>query len=32
MSQVADAYTSVREQMLSHRPTLWGKIKAELHW
>jgi hypothetical protein len=31
MGQVADAYTTVREQMISHRPTLWGEIKAEVH-
>ncbi len=32
MGQVADAYTSVREQMISHRPTLWEQIKPKLHW
>jgi len=32
MGQVADAYTSVREQMISHPPALWKDIKAKLHW
>jgi WD40 repeat protein/serine/threonine protein kinase len=31
MSQVADAYTSVREQTISHKPALWEEIKAKLH-
>ena len=30
MSQVADAYTEVRTQMNSHRPSLWEEIKAKL--
>ncbi len=30
MTEVADAYTSVREQVTAHRPTLWGAIKAKL--
>jgi len=32
MDQIADAYMSVREQVISHRPTLWEEIKAKLHW
>jgi hypothetical protein len=32
MGQVADAYTSVREQMISHTPALWSEIKAKLRW
>jgi TPR repeat protein len=32
MGQVADSYTAVREQMISHRPALWEDIKAKLHW
>jgi len=32
MDQVADAYTAVREQMISHRLTLWEEIKTKLHW
>ncbi len=28
MGQVADAYTSVREQMISHTPALWEEIRA----
>jgi WD40 repeat protein/serine/threonine protein kinase len=27
MDQVADAYASVREQVMAHGPTLWGEIK-----
>jgi len=30
MRQVADAYTSVREQTISHRPMLWEEIKTKL--
>jgi TPR repeat protein len=32
MRQVADAYTEVREQMISHTPALWEEIKAKLRW
>ena len=32
MGQVADAYTSVLEQMLLRTPALWEKIKAKFHW
>jgi TPR repeat protein len=32
MRQVADAYTEVREQMISHTPALWEQIKAKLQW
>jgi TPR repeat protein len=32
MRQVADAYTEVREQMISHTPAPWEQIKAKLHW
>jgi hypothetical protein len=32
MGQVADAYTAVREQMISHTPALWEEIKVRLHW
>ncbi len=32
MSKVADAYTSVREQMTSHTPALRAEIKTKLHW
>jgi hypothetical protein len=32
MGQVADAYTAVREQVISHTPALWEEIKAKLHW
>jgi hypothetical protein len=31
MTQVADAHTSVREQMISHRPVLPEEIEAKLH-
>jgi len=31
MRQVADAYTDVREQMISPTPALWEEIKARLH-
>jgi TPR repeat protein len=31
MSQVADAYTTVREQMISHTPAVWEELKANLH-
>jgi TPR repeat protein len=31
MTQVADAYTSVREQMISHQPMLSEEIEAKLH-
>jgi hypothetical protein len=31
MGQVADAYTAVREQVISYRPTPWEEIKAKLH-
>jgi hypothetical protein len=31
MSQVAEAYGSVREQMVSHTPVLREEIKAEIH-
>jgi TPR repeat protein len=32
MGPVADAYTAGPEQVMSHRPTLWGQIQAKLHW
>ena len=32
MGPVADAYTSVREQMSSHGPRLWEEIKANPLW
>jgi TPR repeat protein len=31
MTQVADTYTSVREQMTLHTPAPWEEIKAKLH-
>jgi hypothetical protein len=30
MGQVADAYTALREQMISRTPSLWKTIKAKL--
>ena len=32
MSQVADAYTAVREQQPGHATTLWEEIRAKTHW
>jgi TPR repeat protein len=32
MGKVADAYTSVRRQMISQRPALWEGIKARFPW
>jgi TPR repeat protein len=32
MSQVADAYNTVREQRSMHATTLWEEMKARIHW
>jgi len=32
MSQVADAYAAVRQQQPMDAKTLWGEIKARVHW